>query len=321
MRAEALLGCLLTSGDKISGMLSDEEASKILAVAEARSQMREEHPKEYRSAQLLQSLLDGEWFTPRDVSGEQGMHDFDLHLADGRTFAVEVTSDTSQTDTAFQNQVERINPLPAPKLAHSWDVLIESPGKDHTDQAAAGERSKSLNENLPSVLLQVEKCGIFAEVEHVSSDRRPGESEVVDRLRGLGVRSASPREDDTGESRIEFGQAAHSGTVGPDALVDVVHEHLPRKQPKLVNAKDVHGADEAHLFIWLSIGERHRFGRAEALFHVERFGLSELEVVDLQCVDAVWVALDAGPCPDCRHLYPILCLDSDGWHDWRLRRS
>ena len=302
-------------------MLSDEETSEILAIAEARSKMREEHPEEYRSAQLLQSLLNAVWFTPRDGSGEQGMHDFDLHLADGRTLAVEVTSDTSQIDTALRNQIERINPLPAPRLAHSWDVLIESPGKDHTDQAAAGKRSQSLNENLTNVLLQVENFGIFAEVEHVSTDRRPDESKVVDRLRGLGVRSASPREDDTGESRIEIGQAAHSGTVGPDALVEVVDEHLPRKHRKLVNAKDLLAADEAHLFIWLSIGERHRFGRAEALFHVERFGLSELEVVDLQGVDAVWVALDAGPCAECRHLYPILCLDSDGWHDWRMRRS
>ena len=48
---------------------------------------------------LLQSVLDGVWFTPRDVGGAQGMHDLDL--ADGCTFAVEVTSDKSQADTAF----------------------------------------------------------------------------------------------------------------------------------------------------------------------------------------------------------------------------
>ena len=115
-------------------MLSDEQQAEILAIAEARSQMRDERPEEYRAAQLMQSLLDGVWFTPRDVSGEQGMHDFDLDVADGRTFAVEVTSDKSQTDTAFQSQVERINPLSAPGLAQSWHVLIASPGEDHTDQ-------------------------------------------------------------------------------------------------------------------------------------------------------------------------------------------
>ena len=304
----------------MGSILSDEQKAKIIAFAEARSQMREERPEEYRAAQLLQSLLDGVWFTPRDGSGKQGMHDFDLDLADGRTFAVEVTSDKSQTDTAFESQVKRINPLLAPELAHSWDVLIESPGEDHTEQAAAGRRSKSLRDNLPSVLLLVERYGISAEVEDVSTYRRRGESEVVDRLRGLGVRHASPREDDTGETRIELGQAALSGTVGPGALVNAVREHLPRKRDKLVNAKNEHDAAEAHLFIWLTIGERHRFGRAEALRYVEHFGLNGLEVVDLQGVDAVWVALDVGPFPECRHLYPILCLDSDGWHDWRMRR-
>ena len=54
------------------------------------------------------------------------MHDFDLDLADDRTFAVEVTSDKSQTDTAFQSQVERINPLPAPGLAHSYRPHMSS---------------------------------------------------------------------------------------------------------------------------------------------------------------------------------------------------
>jgi len=249
------------------------------------------------------------------------MHDFDIHLADGRTFAVEVTSDRSQTDAAFQNQVKQINQLPAKGLAHSWDVLIESPGKDHTDQTAAGERSKSLKTDLTCVLLQIEKSGICAEVEHIASYRCQGESKLVDRLRGLGVRSASPREDDTGKTRIHLGQAALSGTVGQDALLDAVEEHLPRKRGKLVNAKNQHGAAEAHLFIWLTIGERHRFGRAEALRYVEHFGLDGLEVVDLQGVDAVWIALDAGTGDECRHLYPFLCLDSDGWHDWRMRRS
>ena len=304
-------------------MLSDEQQAEILAIAEARTEMQVERPEEYRAAVLLQSLLDGVWFTPRDVGGEQGMHDFDLDLADGRTFAVEVTSDKSQTDAAFQSQVERINPLPAPGLVHSWHVLIASPGEDHTDQAAASKRSRSLKNDLPSLLSQIESDGLFAEVEHVSPYRRRGESDVVGRLRGLGVRLASPLEGDTGDKRIVLGQAAISGAVGSGALVDAVLEHLPRKRAKLINAKNEHGAAEAHLFIWLSLGERHRFGRAEALHHVEHSGLNDLEAVDLQGVDAVWVALDAGPghAPDCRHLYPIVCHDADGWHDWRMRRS
>ena len=303
----------------MSKTLSDEQMDEIIAIAEARSAMEEEPPEEYRAALLLQSLLDGTWFTPRDVGGAQGMHDFDLDLADGRTFAVEVTTDKSQTDKAFQNQVERINPLPAPGLAHSWNVLISSPGEDHTDQPAAGKRSRSLKTDLPGLLSQVESGGHFAEVKHISRHRHQGESELVDRLRCLGVRCANRWEDDAGEQRIVLGQAPLSGAVGPGALVDVVQEHLPRKRAKLVKAKEEHGADEAHLFIWLSLGEKHRFGRTEALHHVKRFGLDGLEAVDLQGVDAVWIALDAssGHAP----MYPILCCDADGWHDWRMRRS
>ena len=303
----------------MSKTLSDEQKDEIIAIAEARSPMEQQRFEEYRAALLLQSLLDGTRFTPRDVGVAQGMHDFDLDLADGRTFAVEVTSDKSQTDTAFQNQIKRINPLPAPGLAHSWSVLISSPGKDHTDQPAAGKRSKSLKSCLPGLLLQVESGGHFAEVKQISRYRSRGESELVDRLRGLGVRCANRWEEDAGEQRIVLRQAVLSGASGIGTLVDVVQEHLPRKRAKLVKAKDEYGADEAHLFIWLSLGEKHRFGRAEALRHVKRSGLDGLEAVDLQGVDAVWIALDAssGHAP----VYPILCCDADGWHDRRMRRS
>ena len=308
----------------MSPMLSDEQRAEILAIAKARSEMREQRPEEYRAAMLLQNLLDGDWFTPRDIGELQGMHDFDLRLnGDGRTLAVEVTTDKSQTDTAFHSQIERHNPLSAPGLAHSWFVLISPPGENHTDQAAAGRRSKSLANDLPIILTQVEAHDLFDQVKRISRWRSSGESKVVEKLRCLGVQSATPMEDDAGDKRILLNQAALSGVVGSGALVEVVQEHLPRKSAKLVRAREKHGADEVHLFIWLSIGEKHRFGRAEALHHVGRFGLGDLEAVDLQGVNAVWIALDAGPeyAPDCRHLYPIVCYDADGWHDWRMRRS
>ena len=63
--------------------------------------------EERRAAELLKQLLGGE-YKPRDTDGAQGMHDFDLRLDDGRTFAVEVTTDTSRVDRAFQDQINRI---------------------------------------------------------------------------------------------------------------------------------------------------------------------------------------------------------------------
>ena len=58
--------------------------------------------EERRAAELLKQILGGS-YTPRDVAGAQGMHDFDLHLDDGRIVAVEVTTDKSQVDQAFQH--------------------------------------------------------------------------------------------------------------------------------------------------------------------------------------------------------------------------
>ena len=82
--------------------LSDQEMAEILAAAEALSSMP---PVERRAAELLKELLEGRGLTPRDTAGAQWMHDFDLHLDDGRTPAVDVTTDTSSVDRAFENQI------------------------------------------------------------------------------------------------------------------------------------------------------------------------------------------------------------------------
>ena len=104
--------------------------------------------------------------------------------------------------------------------------------------------------------------------------------------------------------------------------MDAVNESLPNKVKKLVKAKTA-GAAEAHLFLWLISMQEHKRGRAEAISFLVHTGLDGLEPIGLQGIDAVWVAVDAGPshAPDCRHCWPILCFDADGWHDWRLRRS
>ena len=122
--------------------------------------------------------------------------------------------------------------------------------------------------------------------------------------------------------QVFFGDASFGGATGPSMIVDAVNENLPNKVRKLVNAKTA-GAAEAHLFLWLKSAQEHKRGRAEAMSFLSRTALDGLELIDLQGIDAVWVAVDDGPshAPDCRHHSPILCFDADGWHDWRLRRS
>ena len=136
-------------------------------------------------------------------------------------------------------------------------------------------------------------------------------------LRGLGVRLCHSFDPTPEQSPcVLFGPAGFGGATGPGMIVDAVNEHLPRKLGKLLDAKDA-GAAEAHLFLWLKYGQEHTRGRAEAMSFLKHIGLDGLEPIDLRGIDAVWVAVDAGP----RYLWPILCFDADGWHDWRLRRS
>ena len=99
---------------------------------------------ERRAADLLKELLNGE-HAPRDTGGAQGMHDFDLRLDDGRTFAVEVTTDTSRVDRAFRDQINRVSPLDVPGLTRVWHVDLATPGDGPDDQRAARARVEALS--------------------------------------------------------------------------------------------------------------------------------------------------------------------------------
>lgn len=267
---------------------------------------------EHRAILLLQDLLGSTGFTRRDGGGAQGMHDFDLHLPDGRTFAVEVTSDQSQVDIAFWKQIEQMDPLQAPGLKHSWRVELFSPGTDHTDQSAAGERSKALQKELASILAEVESLGLCDEIKQICLNRRYGEPDVVGRLRDLGVRRASHLTNSADDTQIILREANHFGFTSRNTLGTVVRDHLSYNRDKLTKAKHDDSADEVHLFIWLSIGQQHRAARTAGLSLVDLDGSDCLEPVDLQGVDAVWLALDPGH--EQPYLDSILCCDRDGWH-------
>ena len=298
-------------------MLTDDQMAEILASAQALTNMP---PEERRAAELLKELPGGE-YTPRDTGGAQGMHDFDLRLDDGATFAVEVTTDASRVDRAFWHQIDQINPLELPGLTRVWRVDVSTPGDGPDDQQASHRRVKALQTQLPDILRQLEGAGLTT--LRVPPSPHRDNHEAHGRLRDLGVQScfsydASPDE----TPRVMFGGASLSGHTGPSMIVEAVNENLPNKVNKLLDAKTA-GAAEAHLFLWLNFGEEHKRGRADAMSFLAYTGLDQLEPINLHGIDAVWVAVDAGPshAPDCRHTWPILCFDADGRHDWQLRRS
>ena len=202
-----------------------------------------------------------------------------------------------------------------------WLVDLATPGDGPDDQQASHRRVKALQALLPDILRQLEGAGL-TELSVPPSPHRDNH-EAHGKLRDLGVQLCSSLDVSPDENpRVEFGGASVSGATGPSMIVDAVNESLPDKVKKLVKAKNA-GAAEAHLFLWLISMQEHKRGRAEAMSFLAHTRLDGLEPIDPQGIDAVWVAVDAGPghAPDCRHHWPILCFDADGWHDWRLRRS
>lgn len=298
-------------------MLTESHVAEILASAQALTNMPAE---ERRAAELLKQLLGGEYI-PSDTGGAQGRHDFDLRLDDGKIFAVEVTTDTSRVDRAFRHQIDRISPLEPPGLTRRWHLDLLTPGDDADDQQASHRRVQALQAELPDLLLQFEEAGLTTLSVPPSPGRDTHAAQA--KLRALGVQScysfdAAPEE----MAQVFFGEASFGGSTGPSMIVEAVNESLQKKVRKLLDAKTA-GAAEAHLFLWLTYGQKHKRGRAEAMSFLKHTGLDDLEPIDLQGIDAVWVAVDAGPshARDCRHTWPILCYDADGWHDWQLRRS
>ncbi len=301
-------------------MCEENTRDMVLANAKVLSNMP---PEERRAAELLQQILGGQ-YKPRDVDGAQGMHDFDLCLDDSRTIAVEVTTDTSAVDRAFRNQLDQIklDDLPAmSKLKRIWYVDLVTPGVHADDQPASKSRVKELKAELPGLLLRLEQLGHTKLTIFCATTR--DDTELQEQCKRLGVQSCfSCEASDEDPPRVCFGHGTYGGATGPCMISAAVNEKMPKKAEKLVKAKTT-GASEAHLFVWLTIGDQHKGGRSEAMSFLQHTGLEGLPSIDLKGIDAVWVAVDAGPAhaPDCRHTWPILCFDKDGWHDWQLRRS
>ena len=295
---------------------TEDEVAEIVAHTQALAGMR---PEERRAAELLKQLLDASAYIPRDVGGEQGMHDFDLQLDDATIFAVEVTTDTSQVDKAFYNQIEQ--PLQVSGLSRIWTVSLTVPGSDASDQPASAERVAQLKAELPSILLDFEQ----ADLCEMSVPPAPHHDTlpIQAKLRNLGVQMCHSYDPSpTTPPRVLLqGPSVLSGATGPGLIIDAVQAAMPSKVGKLLNSKQA-GASQAHLFLWLIYAQEHNRA-ASAMSFLRYTGTSELDPIDLQGIDAVWVAVDAGPshAPCCRHMWPILCCDARGWHDWQLRRS
>jgi len=277
--------------------------------------------KERKAAELLKELLGGD-YAPRDTAGAQGMHDFDLQLDDGTTFAVEVTTDTSRVDRSFGVGLERMSPLDVAGLDRVWYVYVSTPGDGSGNERVSNQRLDALRAELPDILRAFERVGLtkWPAPRSQSRDKSP----VDVKLLGLGVhRCSSSDPSDDQSPQVFFADAFPNSNTVPSLIVDAVYDALSaneaNKVKKLIRAKDV-GADEAHLFVWLIPGQDHKRGRAEAMFSLPYVGLDDLEQVDLPGIDVVWVAVEVDASIG-RNDRPLLRLDKHGWHYWPLTRS
>ncbi len=211
-----------------------------------------------------------------------------------------------------------------PGLTRVWTVDLLTPGVDPDNQPAAKAQVEKLKAELSALLLKLEQLG-RTELT-LSRSANCDDAELQEERRGLDVQSCFSSEISADEKpRVCFGEATYGGATGRSMIINAVNEKLAskvRKVEKLLKAK-TDGASEAHLFVWLTVGDQHKAGRSEAMSFLRYTGLGGLAPIDLRGIDAVWVAVDAGPAHarDCRHDWPILCFDKDGWHDWELRRS
>ena len=274
---------------------------------------------ERRAAELLVEILRARTWEARDVGAAQGMHDLDVVMSDGTVVAVEVTSDTSGADRAFDSAVREIDPIMVPGLPGLWFVDVSPPGDNPDDNTKARRRARELDDKLPGLLAEVERCARHEEVKRILGSRR-NDSELVEQLRALEVLGVRKYELDERGPRVHLVPAVFSGSTGADEIPAAVQRHVQANRDKLIAARDNDAASEAHLFVWLQLGQPHRAAATSAVWSGSRFNDPyDLCFVDLQGIDAAWVAVDCDP-PSAYHLHrspPVYRFKSGCWTRWR----
>lgn len=273
-------------------------------------------PKQERyAAEVLAVLLEAEW-EARDVPGADDMHDFDLVLSDGRRIAVEVVSDTSETDASFRAQIDRINPMPVDSL-QGWQVDLYTPGEHAQDARSATRTVRRLQNELPDLLKKLEDADpdpFENNHFHIGRGQRRGEHPSAVQLRELGIQSVSKKDHyvDKGKPYVLFGQAGSTSSFGASDVVDAIRSALDKKKVRIAKAHQT-GVGEVHLFVWLRVGQEHS-SNTPGLTAAENFGFGDEDPdFDLGETDKVWVT-GYGLTAEGRLFWPVWSYSSgEGW--------
>ena len=277
--------------------------------------MRED---EYRAATLLMDILGAETWEARDVGPAQGMHDLNLVMPDGSVVAVEVTSDTSGNDRAFDSALNELKPIPAPANSGRWYVSVRPPDTGPDDHTQARRRAEQLQDNLPGLLDEIKRGTLHDDVQFIAESPKRNDSELAVRLRALGVQGVREYEADERDPQVRLVSAASCGMVGAQDIPDAARRHIPPNRDKLVAAKNDDAVSQAHLFVWLQIGQPHR---SDATIAVQSgdYAPGDLNPIDPGDIDAVWVAVDYEPPSvyELRRAIPVYRFGGGRWTRWQ----
>lgn len=217
-----------------------------------------------------------------DDQSTPGMHDLEIHYADGRVGAVEVTAAEDEQLAARQAAISREPELRHRGLKHGWLVVL-----------AEGARVKTARTELPGLLSALERAGsLDVDVFTAASfDDEEHLSWVPDHLARAKVQSAKATDlYPAGTIVITAAMSVAWLSTTPDDVVTFVEDFItsrPTDVAKLQRAD----ADERHLFIWSGT---HSTGQVELrALGLDVSGLPQRAPRLPEGITHVWVAPQA----------------------------
>ena len=203
-----------------------------------------ERREELAAQRILGTILQAR-VEPRDVKGAPAeTHDFDLLFEDGPPHAVEVTMFAGEAAMRLVGQIDRLNPIAAPRLQQDWTVALDRGAKP-------SEHPRKLIRRLGPALEVLEAAGLTT--VHRSRGRRdvPPEEEALQAVVPVAFAMAHDRESDV--ATITIVPPAQGGTPwGGNASASMQEaldgDRLEGERRKLTRS----GRDHRHLFVWVT---------------------------------------------------------------------
>lgn len=202
--------------------------------------------------------------------GSVAIHDFDLHLDDGRTIAVEVTRSNVEAELQQQAEVARSDPH-FTGLRFNWHLGMGSRFDVRTIRAEA-----------PALLAALEESGV--EAVGVPEKGSTPEGPTVRALRSIGVRLLYRlNEASSAGGTVDIGAGPVTGATAPHMAVEVAEQAAERKGKAAKLAASA--AAERHLFVWVE-SSRHA-----AVAAIRGGELPERAPELPNGIDVVWLAV------------------------------